>query len=314
METTILGGSLYQQGMMKDLKAEINLLSLIHHKQPGIAFIAMVGHEPLLKYTIGLHLAAAEGLGFKVLLETRPHDVAEREVIEIIDKLNLNEDIHAIVLLQPIPQHLSSINLTRRINPDKEVEGFHPMNMMDTAINGIQHSRYPMCLPVALLELFSNENLIIKEDSEFVFIFDDYFFSNPFTKLILRTATSIVVPDNCSNTILSTGNHKLAEHCRSADYLFVISKQVEFLKSEWLKPGVCVIDIYSNLVKEVPSKKDASKMIPVIRGGVNVASVQGIASAIAPVPGGLMQILLVVLFRNSLMAFKYAMLNNAQSV
>jgi methylenetetrahydrofolate dehydrogenase (NADP+)/methenyltetrahydrofolate cyclohydrolase len=155
---------------------------------------------------------------------------------------------------------------------------------------------------------------VVKDGSEFVFILDDYFFNNPFTKLVARTASASVVPPTCSYSMLSTSNVKLAEHVKRADYLFVISKQVEFLNPQWLKQGVCIVDIYSNLVKEVPAKKDPTKMVPVIRGGVNVESVIGIAGAISPCPGGLMQILLAVLFRNAVLAFKTAMQKKYQAV
>jgi methylenetetrahydrofolate dehydrogenase (NADP+)/methenyltetrahydrofolate cyclohydrolase len=202
---------------------------------------------------------------------------------------------------------LNAINITKCIDPVKEIEGFHPQNVIETVVDGIENSRYPMCLPMALFELFKKEEISVKDGSEFVFVLDDYFFTNPFTRLVARTATATVVPAGCSYSMLSTSNYKLAEHVKRADYLFVISKKVEFLNPEWLKQGVCIVDIYSNLVKEIPSKKDPSKLVPVIRGGVNVDSVMGIAGSISPCPGGLMQILLAVLFRNAVVAFKNAM-------
>lgn len=314
METKILDGAKYQEGMMLEIGQEIGQLSALYKKQPGIAFVAMTGHEPLLKYTIELHVRAAQKLGFNVILKTLPHTVDEKEVMSLIHELNLNEEVHAIVLLQPLPLHMNAIKITQSIDPAKEVEGFHPLNIIETVVNGIEKSRYPMCLPMALFELFKKEEIVVKDGSEFVFILDDYFFNNPFTKLVARTATSGVVPPSCSLTMLSTGNLKLAGHVKRADYLFVISKQVEFLNPLWLKQGVCIVDIYSNLVKEIPSKKDPSKLVPVIRGGVNVESVMGIAGAISPCPGGLMQILLVVLFRNALTAYKIASKNKVQDL
>jgi methylenetetrahydrofolate dehydrogenase (NADP+)/methenyltetrahydrofolate cyclohydrolase len=308
-ETKILDGSKYQDSMMLEIGKEIAQLSHSYRTKPGISFVVMTGHEPLLKYTIDLHVRAAEKLGFNVMLNTFPHTVEEVEVINLIHELNDNDEVHAIVLLQPLPTHMSAINITQSINPLKEVEGFHPKNMIETVVNGIEKSRYPMCLPMSLFELFKREEIEIKNGSEFVFILDDYFFNNPFTKLVARTAASSVVPNACSYNILSTSNVKLADHVKRADFLFVISKQVEFLNPQWLKQGVCIVDIYSNLVKEVHAKKDSTKMTPVIRGGVNTESVKGIAGAISPCPGGLMQILLAVLFRNAVLAFKIGMKN-----
>jgi methylenetetrahydrofolate dehydrogenase (NADP+)/methenyltetrahydrofolate cyclohydrolase len=86
----------------------------------------------------------------------------------------------------------------------------------------------------------------------------------------------------------------------------IVSKTPEYIRPEWLKPGVCILDIYSNLVKEVSSKKDPDKLVPIIRGGVNVDSVQHIAGAILPIPGGLMIVVMAILFRNAVIAFKNA--------
>ena len=89
--------------------------------------------------------------------------------------------------------------------------------------------------------------------------------------------------------------------------MVVVTKDPEFVRPEWLKEGVFIIDIYSNLVKEVPSKKNPDMLVPIIRGGVNVESVVNIASGILPVPGGLMPIVLAVLFRNAVNSFKKEM-------
>jgi 5,10-methylene-tetrahydrofolate dehydrogenase/methenyl tetrahydrofolate cyclohydrolase len=84
----------------------------------------------------------------------------------------------------------------------------------------------------------------------------------------------------------------------------VVTKDPEFIQPEWLKKGVCVIDIYSNLVKEIPNKNSPDRLIPIIRGGVDVSSVENIASAIFPIPGGVMSVVLAVMLRNALNAFK----------
>jgi methylenetetrahydrofolate dehydrogenase (NADP+)/methenyltetrahydrofolate cyclohydrolase len=122
--------------------------------------------------------------------------------------------------------------------------------------------------------------------------------------MIVRAAASKAVPKECPVSFINRNSGKINELCRRADYLVVVSKYPEYVRPEWLKPGVTIIDIYSNLVKEVPSKNDPSKLVPVIRGGVNVESVMNIAGMIIPVPGGLMTAVLGILFRNALDAFR----------
>lgn len=92
--------------------------------------------------------------------------------------------------------------------------------------------------------------------------------------------------------------------------MVIVTKDPEYVQTKWLKPGVCIIDVYANLVKEIPSKRNPNRIVPIIRGGVNVESVKDIASAILPIPGGLMSMVLAILFRNTLIAFKNSLKSN----
>ncbi|MCD4696333.1 MAG: hypothetical protein K8S16_08855 [Bacteroidales bacterium] len=302
METKILKGNTLQEKVLTEVKNEIIELHKVYTKLPGIAFIGFLG-VPLGKYNIPLHVQMAKGLGFHVLKEIKPEDVTEDELFELIEKLNKNKDIHAIVLLQPLPAHLNSVRITNRIDPDKEVEGFHPQNMLSTIMPDARESKYPMCLPTALYELFKNGGVQVRKDQEWVLVMDDEFFSNPFTNMIVRTALIKAVPKNCSVTIVNKNSDNLVEHCKRADYLVIVTKNTGYVQPDWLKPGVCIIDVYANLVKEIPSKKNPGKTVPIIRGGVNVESVKNIAGAILPIPGGLMSMVLALLFRNTLISF-----------
>jgi methylenetetrahydrofolate dehydrogenase (NADP+)/methenyltetrahydrofolate cyclohydrolase len=303
METMIIKGDSVKEKIFDEVKNEIAGLQGKYHRVPGIAFIGF-SCVPLAKYNIPLHVQLAEALGFKVWKEIEPENVTEEEVFELIEKLNNDDEIHAIVLLQPLPAHLNPIRIINKIDPCKEVEGFHPVNMLSTLIPDIQTTKYPMCLPAALFEMFREAGMQIGKDQEWVFVLDDEFFSNTLTNMIVRTAASKVVPYDCAVTILNKNSQKLIEHCKRADFLVVVSKTPEYIQPEWLKPGVCIIDIYSNLVREVPAKKDPNKLVPVIRGGVNVESVQHIAGAILPIPGGLMTVVMAILFRNTVISFK----------
>lgn len=302
METKIIKGDLIQQKIFTDVKTEILTIKEKYHKVPGIAFIGFSG-IPLGKYNIPLHVNLAESLGFNVFKEIKSEDTTEEELFELIEELNHRVDLHAIVLLQPLPKHLIPIRIVNKINPEKEVEGFHPLNMLGNLMQEIQTNKYPMCLPEALFEMFKEAEIEIQKDQEWVFVLDDEFFTNSLTNMIVRTAAAKVVPKESPVTYINKNSVKLAEHISRADYLVIVSKYPEYVQADWLKPGVCIIDIYSNLVKEVPSKNDPNRLVPVIRGGVNVKSVEGIAGAILPIPGGLMTVVMAILFRNTVLAF-----------
>ena len=299
----IIKGDSVKEKIFGEVKKEVAGLQEKYSRVPGIAFIGF-SCVPLSKYNIPLHVQLAEAMGFKVWKEIEPDDITEAEIFNKIGELNNDNAIHAIVLLQPLPAHLNPIRIINKIDPCKEVEGFHPANMLSMLIPELQTSKYPMCLPAALFEMFGEAGMQFQKDQEWVFLLDDEFFSNTLTNMIVRTAASKVVPDDCTVTLLNSDSLKLPEHCKRADFLVVVSKTPEYVRPEWLKPGVCIIDVYSNLVREVPSRNDPDKMVPVIRGGVNVASVQHIAGAILPIPGGLMTVVMAILFRNTVIAFK----------
>jgi methylenetetrahydrofolate dehydrogenase (NADP+)/methenyltetrahydrofolate cyclohydrolase len=303
MAATILNGVPLKDRIFAEVRSELGALGQPSLSRPCIAFIAVVGHERLLNYTIAMHRQAAEALGFAVRLATRPASVTEAELCEVAAALSRDESVHAVVLLQPLPPHIDAIRVISRIDPSKEVEGFHPANVAGMLAGDFSVTRAPMVLPTALLELFRFERVEPASDSHWVFVVDDEFFARPFTNMVVRTACVRVVPDDNSSTIVNSGSRQLAEHCRKADFLIVVSKQVGFLRPEWLKPGVCVVDVYSNLVKEVPSKADPAQLVPVIRGGVDAASIADVAGQVAPCPGGLMPVVLAVLLRNCLAAY-----------
>lgn len=303
METTIIKGDFIKDKIFSEVRTEISELQKTTDKVPGIAFIGFPC-VPLAKYNIPLHLQLAKSMGMNVTSEILENDAKEEEVFALIDRLNRDDEIHAIVMLQPLPEQLNPIRIVNRIDPAKEVEGFHPVNMMNTLIPDLQTKRYPMCLPTALFELFREAGIKPKKDQEWVFLLDDEFFFNTLTRMIVRTAASQVVPNDNAFSIVNRNSEKIADHCKRADFLVVVTKTPEYVQKEWLKPGVCIIDIYSNLVREIPSKADPSKLVPIIRGGVNLDSVDHIAGAILPIPGGLMTVVMAILFRNTVISFK----------
>ncbi|NQT77768.1 MAG: hypothetical protein HQ565_08640 [Bacteroidetes bacterium] len=272
--TKIIKDVTLKDKILGEVKSEIFRLEEIHHKRPGIAFVGFMG-VPLGKYNIPFHVQLAEELGFQVFNEIQPDDITEADLFKRIDGLNRNDQIHAIVLLQSLPEHLIPVRIVNRIDPRKEVEGFHPLNMMGTLMPDIVEESYPMCLPTALHELFKSNAIQVKEESEWVLLLDDEFFSNQLVNMVTRTAFTRAVPKDCILTIINRNSQKLIEHCRRADYL----------------------------VKEVPSKKDPGRLVSVIRGGVNVESVLHKAGAILPIPGGLMSVVLAILLRNALTSF-----------
>lgn len=303
METKIIKGEAIRDRLFLEVKEELLSLQQQFGKTPGIAFIGFAG-VPLGKYNMPLHVNTAMQLGFNVFQDFLPEDVTEESLVGKIDEYNKKDEIDVILLLQPLPAHLNPLLMAGKIDPVKEVEGFHPYNLAGTLMPDMGINPYPMCLPKALELIFREENILPEKDQEWVFVLDDEFFTNPLTYMIVRAAAARAVPKDCPLSFINKESGKIEEYCKRADFLVVVSKFPEYVDPLWLKPGVCIIDIYSNLVKEVPSRSDPSHLVPVIRGGVSVESATGIAGAILPVPGGLMTVVLGILFKNALQSYK----------
>jgi methylenetetrahydrofolate dehydrogenase (NADP+)/methenyltetrahydrofolate cyclohydrolase len=269
---------------------------------PGIAFIGYM-NVPLGKYNIPFHVKSAEALGFKVYNTIMPDSSGEKELLHVIDDLNRNPDVHAIELLQPLPRWINPLRAMSRINPEKEAEGFHPENMMQLLFPGYRDKSFTMCLPAALNYIFNYYEHQVRRNSEWVMVLDQEFYENPLVNMVSRTALMASVPSHSTLSVISSASSELNRILPRADYLVVVSKQPDFIRPEWLKEGVGIIDIYSNLTGEVPAKNDPSKLIPEIKGGVNPESVNGIASFVVPVPGGLMPVVLAIMFRNVVKCF-----------
>lgn len=303
METTIIRGEPVRDRILAEVASNISILQSETGRKPCIAFVGF-DCVPLARYNIPMHIQMARSAGFDVRPHILPNDSSEEQVFGVIDSLNSDRDVHAVVLLQPLPLHLNPVRIVYRIDPVKEVEGFHPLNMIHTMIPDLQEGRYPMCLPTALKEMFKDEGIMIEPGRDWVFVLDDEFLSNALTRMIVRSAASVVVPRESAVSFVNKEDPGLEAHVRRAGYLVIVSKFPEYLDTSWITEGTCVIDIYSNLLKEVPSKGDPSKLVPVIRGGVNVAAASGKAGALLPIPGGLMTVVLSILFRNTVTAFR----------
>lgn len=306
MKTRIIKGDAVKDRILNEVKMELLTLQNQNKTVPGIAFVGFL-NVPLGKYNIPYHVGLANELGFKVINEIQPDGTTENELFELIDKLNEDKDVHAIEVLQPLPAYLNPLRIVNRINPEKEMEGFHPANILKTMFPDIQENKFEMCLPAALNEIFKESVIHVNAGDEWVLVLDDEFFENPLVNMVTRSAFMKAVPFDCPLTIVNSNSSKIESLCKTADYLVVVTKKPCFILPEWLKPGVFIIDIYSNLLKEIPSKKDPEKLLPVIRGGVDVETVKNIAGAIIPIPGGLMSVVLVIMFRNLINAFKNSM-------
>ena len=313
MKTKVIYGEDLANKLYAKIKSENDSFKSNYSETPGIAFIGFPG-VPLGKYNIPFHVRTAEKHGFEVFAKIFELEATEGQVIDEIEMLNNDEKVTCIEVLQPLPAHLNPLKVMSKVKPEKEMEGFHPVNMNRTLMPDLFKDKFTMCLPYALKMLWEENNIVVQPGNHWVLLIDDEFLKNPLVNLVTRTAFMQSVPDHCSQTIVNYDDPDKIVHCKRADYLVVVTKKILSVKPEWLKKGVCIIDIYSNLLKELPAKNNPSQKVPVIRGGVDVESVQGIANAIVPIPGGLMGVVLAIMLKNTIKVFQSNIVAKSGSV
>ncbi|MUL34581.1 tetrahydrofolate dehydrogenase/cyclohydrolase catalytic domain-containing protein [Priestia megaterium] len=292
----ILEGKIIQEKIIRELREDLKSLKNKYNATPGLALIMIEDESPLIEVNHRLHVGIAKQLGYNVFETVFPNDIYEREIISVIDNYNKNEDVHGILILLPVPKHVSIQNLINAINPDKEIEGFHLDNASRFLPTSNKEVKYPMCVPEAVNELmkplhdqYNNVDYVIVVDKEIEQV-------NPIAKMVIRMGSVMNPPLGAKSIkVINTDCDDVIEHSKQADVLIVSTLKPKLVNKEWVKNGACIIDF--NPIP-VEFKKWENKVVPVFSGGVDIESAKDTASYIAPAPGGVGPVMLAVLMRN----------------
>lgn len=215
-------------------------------------------------------------------------DIENNEIYKLIDRLNLDNTINGILVQLPIPPYLNQNKILKRINPVKDVDGFHPENMGNLAMN----NRTPLfipCTPKGCLELLKRENVNL-EGKHVVIIGKSNIVGLPMALLLMKHNATVTVCDDKTENI--------KQHTCSADILISACGQAEMIKSDWIKDDVVIIDVGINPIKD-NTKKNGYRLV----GDVDFNSVKNKASKITPVPGGVGPMTVSMLLSNTLDAY-----------
>ena len=267
-----------------------------HGVVPGLVTI-LVGKNPAsVSYVTGKHKAADE-IGFHSIQDDQPEDVAEADLLKLIDKYNKDPKIHGILVQLPLPKHIDEKKVLNAIDPDKDVDGFHPVNVGRLMIGGDEVKFLP-CTPAGIQELIVRSGFETS-GSEVVVVGRSNIVGKPIANIMLQKGKGA----NATVTIVHTGTKNLEAHCKRADILIVAAGVPGLVKPEWIKPGACVIDVGVNRVGEKLSEK-TGKMVPILKGDVDFDAAKEIAGAITPVPGGVGPMTITMLMKNTVKSAK----------
>ena len=298
MTAKIISGTEIAAQIREEIKAEVVQLKEKYNVVPGLVTI-LVGNNPASVSYVTAKQNTAHDLNFYSLQDNQPEDISEEKLLQLIEAYNRDKKIHGILVQLPLPKHIDEKKILNAIDPDKDVDGFHPVNVGRLMIGG-KEAKYLPCTPAGIQQLIVRSGVPV-EGAEVVVVGRSNIVGKPIANILLQKAAGA----NATVTVAHTGTKALAGHCKRADILVVAAGVPGLVKPEWIKPGACVIDVGVNRVGEKISEKTGKK-IPILRGDVDFEAAKEIAGSITPVPGGVGPMTITMLMANTVKAAKFA--------
>ncbi len=282
MAATLIKGSEISKQIKEEMKKEILLLKDKHNLIPGLATV-LVGEDEASKVYVGAKEKACKELGIYSERIDLPADTKEEDLLSLIKKLNNDSKIHGILVQLPLPKHINETNILYTILPEKDVDGFHPVNVGKMMLG--QPCFLP-CTPHGIQELLRRSN-IQTDGADVVVVGRSNIVGKPIANMLLQKDGG-----NATVTICHTGTKDIASHTRRADILIVAVGKPKMITADMVKEGVVVIDVGVNRLETG------------LVGDVDFESVKEKAKAITPVPGGVGPMTITMLMYNTIQAAK----------
>jgi methylenetetrahydrofolate dehydrogenase (NADP+)/methenyltetrahydrofolate cyclohydrolase len=297
MTAKLIKGTEIREDILKEIADEVAEIKEKHGVVPGLVTI-LVGENPASISYVTLKIKTANKLGFKEIQDSQSEDISEETLLGLVDKYNNDDSIHGILVQLPLPKHLDEKKVLNAIDPDKDVDGFHPVNVGRLMIGG-KEVKFPPCTPAGIQEMIVRAG-VETSGAEVVVVGRSNIVGKPIANMMLQKGDGA----NSTVTVVHTRTKDLAGHCKRADILIVAAGVPGLVKPEWIKPGACVIDVGVNRVGEKISEKTGKK-IAILSGDVDFDEAKEIAGSITPVPGGVGPMTVTMLMKNTLKALKF---------
>jgi len=298
MTATLIKGTEIREQILEEITKDVAEIKEKHGVVPGLVTI-LVGENPASISYVTLKIKTAHRVGFKEVQDTQPEDISEADLLALIDKYNKDDSINGILVQLPLPKQIDEKKVLNAIDPDKDVDGFHPVNVGRLMIGG-DEVKFPPCTPAGIQEMIIRAG-VETSGAEVVVVGRSNIVGKPIANMMFQKGPGA----NSTVTVVHTRTKDLEGHCKRADILIVAAGVPGLVKPEWIKPGACVIDVGVNRVGEKPSKKDPSKMVAVLSGDVDFEAAKEIAGSITPVPGGVGPMTITMLMLNTLKSLKF---------
>ena len=297
MTAKLIKGTEIREDILKEIADEVKEIKEKHGAVPGLVTI-LVGENPASISYVTLKIKTANQLGFKEIQDSQAEDISEEDLLALVDKYNNDDSINGILVQLPLPKHLDEKKVLNAIDPDKDVDGFHPVNVGRLMIGGAE-VKFAPCTPAGIQEMIMRAG-VETSGAEVVVVGRSNIVGKPIANMMLQKSDGA----NSTVTVVHTRTKDLAGHCKRADILIVAAGVPDLVKPEWIKPGACVIDVGVNRVGEKISEKTGKK-IAILKGDVDFDKAKEIAGSITPVPGGVGPMTVTMLMKNTLKSLKF---------
>ena len=297
MTAKLIKGTEIREVILEEIQKEVAEIKEKHGVVPGLVTI-LVGENPASISYVTLKIKTANKLGFKEIQDSQSEDISEETLLGLVDKYNNDDSINGILVQLPLPKHLDEKKVLNAIDPDKDVDGFHPVNVGRLMIGGAE-VKFAPCTPAGIQEMIVRAG-VETSGAEVVVVGRSNIVGKPIANMMLQRSDGA----NSTVTVVHTRTQDLAGHCKRADILIVAAGVPDLVKPEWIKPGACVIDVGVNRVGEKISEKTGKK-IAILKGDVDFEKAKEIAGSITPVPGGVGPMTVTMLMKNTLKSLKF---------
>ncbi len=257
--------------------------------RPGLA-VVLVGDNPASAVYVRSKGKASEEAGMHSVTIRLPADTTQEDLLVHVDRLNTDPAIHGILVQMPLPKQINADAVLRRLRPEKDVDGFHPVNVGKLLIG--ERDGFAPCTPAGVQEMLKRSGVETK-GKECVIIGRSTIVGKPMAALMMQDAPGA----NATVTVCHSRTADLAGHARRGDILIVAAGRPKFVTGDMVKPGAVVIDVGINRVEDARAKNGY-----VLVGDVDFAGAREVASLITPVPGGVGPMTIAMLLRNTVRA------------
>jgi len=291
MTAKLINGNEIAQQIREELKQETARLKEKSNVVPGLVTI-LVGENPASVSYVTAKQKTSKELGFYSIQDNQPATIKEEELLKLIDKYNKDPKIHGILVQLPLPKHINETKILYAIDPKKDVDGFHPVNVGKLMIG---EADYLPCTPAGIQQLLIRSGAKI-DGAEVVIVGRSNIVGKPIANILLQKQKGA----NATVTICHTGTKDMSFHTKRADILIVAAGKAKAVTADMVKQGAVVIDVGVNRIGMTPEGK--AKLC----GDVDFDGVKEKASAITPVPGGVGPMTITMLMMNTVKAAKVA--------